>query len=173
MIARFQKSRSQKMSGMTLLEILLYVSISGLVIFAASGMLSIIYEVKQKGRTITAVEQEGTLMAYTIERYIQSANLVFTPDHYRESDRLGLGVIINNRESNVFLSLNSGILYSEINNAEKVALTSSDIIISDLVFKYFGASEKGFIRYSFKVSGNDLSGKNEYSKIFTGGASLR
>ncbi len=159
--------------GMTLLEILLYVSISGLVIFAASSVLSTIYEVKNKGRVMQSVEEEGTLLAYTIDRYIQNASYVFQPEKFKESDILSVTVVNNNRESNVIISLKDGVLYNQTDNGEKIALTTNTIVVSDLKFKYFGASEKGFLNYSFTVSSSDKSGRYDYKKTFSSGASLR
>ncbi len=172
MMSRTQNP-TQNQQGMTLLEILLYVSISGAVIFAASGLLSIIYEVKQKGMTIQAVEEEGTLLSYSLERYMQNASHVFTPELYKISDTLGTTVVTNNKESNVYLTLDKGVIYSATDNGEKIALTSSSVVVSDLAFKYFGSSAKGFLNYSFTLTSGDLSGRNSYSKTFYGGASLR
>ncbi|MBP6926126.1 MAG: hypothetical protein KBB70_00325 [Candidatus Pacebacteria bacterium] len=167
------RSRLHQQHGMTLLEILLYVSISGLVIFAASSVLTTIYEVKNKGRVMQAVEEEGTLIAYTIDRHIQNASQVFQPEMYKESDVLSVTVVNNNKESNVVISLVDGILYNQTDNGAKIALTTNNIVISNLKFKYFGASEKGFLNYSFTVSSADTSGRYDYSKTFSSGASLR
>ena len=167
------KKRIGQQRGMTLLEILLYVSISAAVIFLSSAVLSTVYEIKQKGKTIQTVEEEGNLLAYTIDRYIQSASIVFSPNKLSESDQLFIKIIVNNKESDVVLSLVDGVLYNQTDGGKKIALSSSDVVVSDLKFTYLGPTEKGFLRYSFTVSGVDKSGRNEYKKTFSSGASLR
>jgi type II secretory pathway pseudopilin PulG len=166
-------SRLRAQRGMTLLEILLYVSISGLVIFAASSLLSTIYEVKQKGRIIQLVETEGTLASYTLERYIKNASTVFQPALYKTGETMSLTVVDNNIESNVYVFAEKGVLYVAMNNGEKKALTTTDIVISDLSFKFFGSSEKGFLSYTFTATAADGTGRNSYAKTFSSGASLR
>ncbi len=159
--------------GMTLLEILLYVSISGIVLFAASSVLSTVYEVRQKGQVIQAVEEEGTLVGVTLKNYAENAVQVFTPDKYKPDTRLMVTVVTNNIEQRVELFLEDGKLYSSIDNGEKVALTSDSVVISNLAFTFTGSSEKGFVGYSYTISSKDATGRNEYSRDFTGGASIR
>lgn len=172
-----KRTQLQNQSGMTLLEILLYISISGAVLFAAASLLSTIYEVKQKGRTIQSVEEEGSLVSYTLQRYLQNADRVTVTETGKPVDKITVGVITNNIESVVTLYAENGALKAVIDNAEATALTSGDVVISDLSFHFTSASSgiagKGFASYSFIASSTDKTGRNNYTKTFQGGVSIR
>lgn len=170
-------NQSAGQRGMTLLEILLYISISGAVLFAAASLLTTIYEVKQKGRTIQSVEEEGSLVSYTVQRYLQNADRVTVTEVGKPVDKITVGVITNNLESVVTLYAENGSLKAIIDNANPTTLTSGDIVISNLSFNVLSAASgipgKGFVSYEFTASSTDKTGRNNYSKNFEGGVSIR
>jgi hypothetical protein len=170
---QYRNGFGSRTSGMTLLEILLYVSISGAVIFAASGLLSIIFEVKQKERIIQSVEEEGTLISYTLNSYIQGATSIYSPLKNKTENNLNISVSSENRDSLVSILFENNKIYVTVNNGEKTALSSSAVVVKDLMFSLSGPSEKGFISYSFMLYASDASGKNHYEKTFRSGASIR
>lgn len=163
----------KKQSGMTLLEILLYVAISALVLFAASSLLSTIYEVRQKGHTIQTAEEEGALLSYTIDRYVKNAVRIGVPELFKTEGRLDATVVLNEKEVLISVFAEEGVMYAIIDNGPKTALSSSDIMVQDLAFSQTGSLDHGFVSYSFTVKSTDKTGRNEYQKTFTGGAALR
>lgn len=159
--------------GMTLLEVLLYVTISSFLLFVASGVLSTIYDIKLKGKIIQAVEEEGSVISYAIKNYTQNATTVYDPGLFREGERLTVVIPKETGDSVVSIFLENEKLQAIIDNKEEVALSSSAVKVSNVVFKYFGSSEKGFISYEFTITGGDSNGRNIYSKNYQGGASIR
>ncbi|MEN9582735.1 MAG: hypothetical protein RL641_689 [Candidatus Parcubacteria bacterium] len=159
--------------GMTLLEILLYVSISGAIIFAASSLLSVVYDIKLKGDIIQAVEEEGTSISYTLDRYVQNARQIFTPDLYKTDEKMILTVSGVEHDTVVTVFKENKILYSAVDNSEKMAMSSNNVKIEELSFTHAGESGRDYIGYSFVISGADATGKIVYRKSFSSGATVR
>jgi type II secretory pathway pseudopilin PulG len=159
--------------GFTLIELLLYVSLSGIILFTASGILTTLFEVRQKDRVIQEVEEQGILVAYTIDTYIKNTQSILAPVQYTTSDRLNLYQYNENTSGSVSVYIQDGQLLTQEGAGNPVSLTSKQVVVSDLSFHSTGVpNTRGFISYTFTVLSQDVSGRISYKKVFSGGAAV-
>jgi type II secretory pathway pseudopilin PulG len=159
--------------GFTLIELLLYVSLSGIILFTASGILTTLFEVRQKDRVIQEVEEQGILVSYTIDSYIKNAQTVTLPVQYFKSDHLNLYRYTETTSGSVDLYVKDGQIVVKEGSGNPTSLTSKQVVVSDLSFHNTGVpNTRGFINYTFTVLSQDVSGRIAYKKVFSGGAAV-
>lgn len=164
-----------KRNGFTLIELLLYVSLSGVILFAASGLLMTLSEVRQKDRVIQSVEEEGVLIAYSIDSAIKNSSQVILPTSLNVGNSIVLAPVNNDRNSpTVSFFEKNGKLYITHNGGAPFAISSSAVTVSMTQFENTTIeSAHPFIRFSFTLSSADASGRVSYSKTFSGGGTPR
>ncbi len=171
----YKKTIPLTAAGFTLIELLLYVSLSGIILFAASGLLMTISEVRQKDQVVQSVEEEGMLIAYSIDSAIKNSIQVITPTAHNSENNLIIEPASLNRDSPMvsFFEKN-GVLYSTRGGGAPIAISSGAVIASDVKFENITSDkEYPFIHFSFKLSSSDASGRIVYSKTFIGGGTPR
>jgi len=159
--------------GFTLIEVLLYVSIGGILIFLLANLIFMTMESRVKGQVINEVDGQGIQVMQLITQTIRNADSITSPTIGASGSSLSLNVTGAN--PTIFLLSGNKIVISESGGAN-VDLTSSRIIASNVIFYNVSRpATSGSIKIQFTLTHVNNTGRNEYnySKTFYGTASLR
>ena len=162
-------------NGFTLLELLLYISISSIILLVTSLFLSTLLEGRVKNQTIAEVEQQGVQVMQIITQTLRNADTINSPSIGLNSSSLSVNTIVGSNNPTIF-DLSGGVIRIKEGTGNVVPLTNSKITVSSLsFFNLSRVGTPGVIRVQFNLSFVNNSGRNEYSfsKTFTGSASLR
>lgn len=145
---------------MTLIELLLYMSLFVLIFSALFSTLSIFYSNKIKNRTVLEVEQQGLIAVLMLSQEIRNAQFVNSPSVGNSSNILSLESF-NSSRNPLSLSLTDGkIVLSE--SGEQNDLSSDRVLVSNLNFDNNSSGETTIINFSFDISYNSSSLRQEY-----------
>jgi len=171
-----QKSNVQhKSAGFTLVELLLYVAISGVILLVTTMFLQTLLESRIKNQTIAEVEQQGIQVMQIITQTVRNADVLNSPTIGASATSLSVNTYTAGNNPTVF-DLSGGVIRIKEGAGSAIALTNARVTVSDLNFQNLSRSgTPGTIRISFTLSHVNPSGRNEYafSKVFTGSATLR
>jgi type II secretory pathway pseudopilin PulG len=168
------KKSKQKNRAFTLVELLLYISISSIIILVTSGYLSIFLETQVKNETVREVEQQGAFAMYSITQALSNAESITSPVIGTNQTTLSIQTFSPANNPTVF-SVDAGTLQIKEGSANAVALHNPRIQISNLLFKNLSRTgTAGIIQVSFLVTYLNNSGRYEYSfeKQFISSAAL-
>ncbi len=169
-----KKNYSQK--GFTIIELLLYVSIAGIILFSVSGFLSVLLESRVKNQTIAEVEQQGAQAMQMITQTLRNGVSLTTPAFGATSTSLSLTTPIALNNPTVW-SLFAGAIQMKEGTQATSTLTNARVTVSGLVFSNLSATSTmaTTTRIRFTVTSVAPTGRQEYSysEIFTGSATLR
>lgn len=172
---KIKRLKSDKTTGFTLIEMLLYIAIASTLILVVSLFTNTILGTRVKNQTINNVESQGAYVMQLLGQAIYNAESVNTPSTSAASVRLSLATSNASSNPTVF-EINSGVLTLTEGASPAINLTNSHITISNLTFKNLESSgAPGSIHYSFDVSAATSSNRAEfnYEQSFSGAASLR
>lgn len=159
----------------TLLETLLYISVSTVILSVIASFVFLLWQTKLKNELITEVEQQGALAMNYMIKNIKNSKQIISPNLGEVSDNLSL--LLENPESEALsFSLTNSNLAALENNQDLLNLNSDKVFIEDLKFVNSSrASTPGLITISFKISGRSYLGKNElfYSANFYDSGSIK
>jgi prepilin-type N-terminal cleavage/methylation domain-containing protein len=161
--------------GFTLLEVLLYVSIFGILILSISGFFSLIINSRSKGQVIMEVQNQGGYLVNFITQKIRNAEGVNSPTIGSNNTSLSLDVVDISDDPTIF-NISGDVLYVAEGAGSPVNLTNSRVLISSVNFNNVSlANSPGLISFQFTLSHINPEGRQEYeySKTFYGSASLR
>lgn len=165
------KNNFNKNNGYTLIELILYVSLSAVMLLAISMTLSIFFEARIKSKVISEVEGEGMQVMQLITQTIRNSNNIDSPVIGTNDTTLSLDT------ASTIFSLSGGeIKITEGINPEISLTNSTQVTSSGLLFENLSqASTPGTIGISFTLSYLNPNNKNEYnySRTFYGSATLR
>ena len=165
----------QANSGLTLIELLLYVAVSSAILLIASLFLQILLESRVKNQTIAEVEQQGLQVMQLITQTARNAEAITSPSQSANDQSLTLDVITAANDPTVF-DLADGAIRIKEGAGAVIPLTNSRVTASALTFQNLSrANTSGIIRIQFTLTHVNPEGRNEYNftKIFTGSAALR
>ncbi len=168
-----KKISSQK--GFTLVELLLYVAIAGIILLTISLFLQTLLESRVKNQTIAEVEQQGLQAMQLITQTLRNAAVINSPSTGTGTTTLSVNTYTGANNPTVF-DVSGGVLRVKEGAAAAIPLTNSRVTVSTLSFQNFSRSgTAGTIRIQFTLSYVNPSGRNEYSysQIFYASASLR
>jgi len=161
--------------GFTLLELLLYITLMGILVLAASSFITMTFSAKIKNKTISEVEQQGEIIAYLISQSIKNSSGLNSPTTGNNASSLSLssGDILQNPI--IFSLVGGNIMVSYVGGAN-INLNNNFVTASNLIFynlSYPGTS--GNLKAQFTLSATDSYGRSEYiySKNFSVTASKR
>ena len=161
--------------GYTLIELLLYVVILGLILTPLTYFFGMTSEARVKAQSISEVEDQGTAAMDYITQTIRNAYSASAPVAAASGSSLTLTVPTTALSPTVF-SLNGSVLQVKEGTGVNIPLTSSDVQISNLTFKNLTRSgTSGVIQVSFTVTRtNNSGGRNEfdYQQTFTSSAEI-
>ena len=170
------KRNFKKNKGYTLLELILYISISSVMLFVISMTLSMFFEARIKNQTITEVDGDGIHAMTIITQIIRNADSVNSPMLGSNSNVLSVNVSDPFKNPTVFELSGGEITIKEGLNVAVPLTNSLKSNVSDLLFENLSRpASPDSISISFKNSHINNSGRNEYdfSRSFYGSASLR
>lgn len=170
------KRKFQKNSGYTLIELILYISLSAIMLLAISMTLSTFLESRIKSQVISEVNGEGMQVMQLITQTIRNAKGINSPLIGTSDTSLSLSVIDPLKDPTIFDLSGGEIRIKEGANPEISLTNISRVTSSGLLFENLShALTPGTISVSFTLSHLNPSGKNEYnySQSFYGSATLR
>jgi prepilin-type N-terminal cleavage/methylation domain-containing protein len=169
------KSINDSRHGFTLLEVLLYVSIFGILVLSFSGFFSLIINSRSKGQAMMEINNQGSFLVNMITQKIRNTEDINLPSVGTGSASLSLDVVEINDDPTIFNTVGDVLYITEGVNSS-VALTNNRVLVSNLNFNNVSLVDTpGLISFQFMLSHINLEGRQEYnySKIFYGSASLK
>lgn len=166
---------SSRQQGYTLIELLLYVVIVGMLLTSVVGFMGTATDARVKNQAIAEVDDQGIAVMDYITQTIRNATSISAPAAGGvAASSLTLVVPTASLSPTVF-SLSGTTLQVKEGTAAAIALTSSDVQVSNLSFKNLTRSGTiGIIQVSFTLSRVNLGNQNvfNYQKTFTSSAEV-
>lgn len=159
----------------TLVELLLYVSMAGVLILAVSVLMAAIMNARIKNRTVAEVEQQGARAIALITQTVRNADAINAPTIGTSAMTLSLNTYSGSLNP-TFFDVSGGVLRVTEGAGSPVALTNSKVAVSNLSFQNLSYSgTPGLVRVQFTLGYVNNSGRNEYdySRSFAASAALR
>lgn len=169
---RLNNSRS---SGFTIVELLLYISISASVLVAGSLFMATLFSGRIKHQAILEVEQQGFMLMSSITDSLRSAEFINSPTAGNSASTLSLDVLTAGNDPTSF-GLSGATAQITEGVAAPITLTNSRVTVSSLSFQNLSRSgTPGTVRVSFTLTHVNPSNRQEYNyqKTFYGTSSLR
>lgn len=165
----------KKQTGYTLIELLLYVAITGILLSALMAFFAMSFSARIKNESITEVDRQGELMLSMIAQAARDADSITTPTQGGSGASLTLAMPVAADNPTVFTVSGTTLQIKE--GADPiVALNSSRVAVSGFTVKNLSrSSTPGIVQISFTLSTVNTTGRNEYDyqRTFTTSASLR
>jgi Tfp pilus assembly protein PilW len=161
--------------GYTLVEVLLYISITVILLGVLSLFLITFLEARVKNQTISEVDSQGVQVMQIITQSIRNAQSINSPNTGNDGGSISLESADTDIDPIEFY-LSSGVIEMTEDNGTAIPLTNNRVVASDLLFENLSIGDtSGIVRTSFVITHNNPSGRNEYSytKTVQGSASLR
>ena len=161
--------------GFTLIELMLYVSLSSILLLSVSAFISASLELRVKNLAVSKVEQEGTRAMNMIAQTMRNAEGINSPLAGAIASTASIDVVSAGSDPTVF-DLSGGAIRMAEGAGSAIALTSNRVSVSGLAFSNLTKTgTDGNMRIEFTVSYINASGRNEfdYSKTFRDSASIR
>lgn len=157
--------------GTSLIEILIYVAIMGILMAAITSFIVSNKKIGDRDEAISEVETQGNEIVEIISQTIRNSS---------EITGLALGAtasqltVVDNGVTIIF-NLASGKITLKRGGATAVNLNSDQVVVSNLSFKNFGNATKDSIKFQFEAQYSNPGNKAElnYTKTFFSSASLR
>ncbi len=161
--------------GFSLVEVLLYVGILGILVLSISGFFTLIISSRAKGQVMMEINDQGNFLVNIITQKIRNAESINSPAVGTNDISLSLDVININDDPTVF-NVSGDIFYITEGAGSPVELTNNRILVTNLNFNNVSlADTPGLISFQFTLSHVNLDNRQEYnySKTFYGSASRR
>lgn len=168
---------NKKKKGITLLEVLLYMSLVGIIVISIVTFFGTIIENDNRSKAISEVEQSGMQINQYFSYLLKGAKSVSNPEVPGETSDFITFESENATSNPVTISFSSGkILITEGSN-EPIELNNNFVSATSLEFKNMDGSANGFpiIKYSFGLTYINPDQRNSlnYSQIFYGSTTAR
>lgn len=135
------RRRHIKNRGFTLIETILY---SALIAATIGAMLAVTYQIIQGSRAVSEKINSGEEAAFVIAKIkwaLSSASTINSPGSGASSSTMSLSLADYTKNPVVF-SLDNGVVYLQKHGGIRVPLTSSRIVVNNLIFTHIPASGK-------------------------------
>lgn len=172
-----QTSVSQKkQKGFTLIEILLYISISVAILLFVSLFLSILLDTKTKNQTIAEVDQQGMQALEIMTQTLRNAKAINSPA-VGASSPTAFSIDTQDPVKNpTIFDISNGIIRIKEGAGSPINLTSTNVTASGANFENITRpTTNGMMRIQFVLTYVNSSGRNQYNytKTFYNSISLR
>lgn len=160
--------------GVTLLELLLYISIFSMVMLATVAFFGTVTSARVKNQSIAEVNDQGAQAMDLMLQTIRNASSITSPAATASAASLTV-VVPTATLSPTIINLNGTELQVKQGAAAAVPITSSDVQITSITFKNLTRSgTPGIVQVSFVMKHYNPDNHNEYDyqKTFTGSAEL-
>lgn len=166
--------RQTSKKGFTLIELILYVSMTGVFLFTLSLFLTTLLSGRIKHHVITEVESAGAHMTSVITSAVRQAESISEPNQGQKGAVLQLTTSSTSNDPTLF-DLNNKILRISEGGGAPIALHDSRIMASAIEFKNVSRDNTpGLVSFQFTLTyGEDGTQEFVYSKTFYGSAALR
>ena len=167
--------KTKKNSGFTLVELLLYVAISGAILIIVSVFVALILQSRVKNQTVSEVEMQGAQIINTITQTIRNAEEISSPSPSMSAASSSINVITETKDPTIFQLNNETIEITE-GGGPSIALHNDRVIASNLLFQNLSiANTPGTIRISFTLTHVNTENRIEYnfSRDFHASATIR
>jgi prepilin-type N-terminal cleavage/methylation domain-containing protein len=164
-----------RQTGYTLIELLLYVALIGVLLSAVVAFFGITADARIKNQTISEINDQGTYALDYIAQVARNATSISSPTVGASGTSLTL-VVPTASLSPTTLSVTNGILQVKEGTAAAVSLTSSEVKIDSLnVSNLSRSGTSGIIQVSLTLSRANPLNRNEYDyqRTFTTSVGIR
>ena len=164
-----------KQRGYTLIELLLYIAILGILLGALTSFFSVSLTARIKNESIVEVDRQGEFMIDMIARTVRAADSITAPTAGASGSTLTLAMPTAGVNPTIF-NMSGTTLQIKEGAGATIPLNSGRVAVTGFTAKNLSrASTPGVIQVSFTVSAVNTTGRNEYDyqKTFTTSASLR
>lgn len=166
--------RSEVNKGFTLIEIIIYIAIIGVVISGFVSYSLSISGVRNKNYSIATVQANGRAALQVMTQKIREAQAVLTPGAGTSDTQLILDM--SGTDPDITFSVSDGVLSMQEAGSSATTITDSRAVVSNLVFTNLAASgERDNVRLEMTVDYNTPTGDVQfgYSKSYQTAASTR
>lgn len=166
---------SQQQQGYTLIELLLYVAMIGILLGGVTTFFAMAVEARVKNQSISEVNDQGVYAMELLSQTVRNATDVTVPATGATGSNLTLTVPTGALSPTVF-SLDGTTLQIKEGTAAAVPLTSSKIQVTSFSVKNLTRSgTAGIVQISLTLERVNPTGRNEYDyeRTFTTSVSLR
>jgi type II secretory pathway pseudopilin PulG len=164
-----------KPRGFTLIELMLYISVSAMVLLSLSVFFFTVLNARVKNESMLEVDMQGDAAMRMMLQTIRNAQSITLPVAGDSSGSLTLVVEDAGASPTVFSASETAILITE-GVDDPIALTNSHVVVTGFSVQNLSRTgTPGNVRVTFTLSRASDSARNEYdySRSFTGSASLR
>lgn len=171
--ARLTSRHSQ--AGYTLIELLLYVVIVGVLLTSVVSFFGTVTEARVKNQTIAEVDQQGVAVMDYVTQTIRNASSITAPAPGGVAATSLTLVVPTGALSPTIFSLSGTTLQVKEGAAAAISLTNGNVEISGLSFKNLTRSgTSGIVQVSFVISHVNSNNRNtfNYQKTFTSSAEV-
>lgn len=161
---------AKKHNGFTLVETLLYVSITATILVVITGSFSQLLQIRSENRARRELQTVAEFVSDSIEKQVINADAVVLP--LVDATSSTLEVDPPNQPNNVTITESANVITLNDNVNPAADLSNSDVTISNLQFTH--RSEGGspsIIDYSFDISSSDID--NTYTYTYHGAITIR
>ena len=162
--------------GVSLIELLLYISVLSVVLLSLSLFLTFLVSSRIKNQSIGDVNQQGLQVMQLVTQTIRNAKTIDFPTIGATSTSLSMTMFDPFLSPTVFDIASGTVRITEGSNAT-ISLTNSHITVSSFIFQNISStsSTDRVVRISFTIDHNNTNGRNEnsFTKSFIGSATLR
>jgi Tfp pilus assembly protein PilW len=161
--------------GYTLIELLLYVALVGILLSAVTVFFGMTADARLKNQTISEVNEQGMYALDYIAQTVRNANSITQPAIGANGSQLTVTVPTSALSPTVF-SLANGVLQVKEGTSTAISLTGSKTQVSVLTFTNLSrAGTSGIVQISLTLNRINNGGRNEYDyqRTFTTSAGMR
>jgi len=161
--------------GYTLIELLLYVALIGILLSAVTAFFGVTADARLKNQTISEVNEQGTYALDYIAQAVRNASVITLPAAASSGSQLTLTVPTSSLSPTVF-SVANGVLQVKEGTGSAVALTNSNIqVTSFTVTNLTKSGTMGIAQIAITINRVNGGGRNEfdYQRTFTTSAGVR
>lgn len=165
----------KKQKGFTLIETLLYLSLSSIMILVIASFWGTLIESRDRSESMSIVNSEGTYLVNSIAQIIRNADSITSPTATNSAGAITMTTFVP-AESPTVIALSGSNINLTLGAGAPVQLNSTRTIINSLVFRNVSnTSTAGSVRIELSLSYNNTSGKASlnYTQTYYATATLK
>lgn len=156
-------------SGYTLIEMVVYVALIGIIVLFIYGVISFIYFENKKIVNLTRINSSAYGSIERIRYEVENSNYIYLPTsnmaNYNydagKADQLSLAteIGVSSPEDITFVDfyLENETIFLKKEGLDPIALTSSDVLVSDLSFSYYKNDWRESVTIGITIESKDSS----------------
>lgn len=166
-------SKNQK--GFTLLEVVLYIAIAGLLLATVGLLMNAANQAKARAAVRQEVEQQGSHVLEVITSTVRNASALTTPAISTTGTTLSVDVDTSSESPTTFTVVDGAIVITQ-GSGSPVALTNTHVVATDFTVQnlsYVGTPGSTRVNFTLSSVTSAVSNTFVYAQTFYGTASLR